>query len=240
MFLSIHPDFFHCELPFTGPPYPLPIPPVNHAGLLRASLSLQPRPPSRPVWSTATPFPLLLPARRRPSSRPLLYSRRRVPLGYPMDIKVIRSPAARSTRKLLGEAAWGRASSPPGERRRGLLGVCSPAGSADRERPGRAGIVVVIVQPQGSTLLLLLGGRCVQGKPTRRGTNWMRRAADPHQGKRHTRPARVPMPASKRRTKLRSLHHVATSSSTCSMICVNRGPRPCRLYDYTSLPASNP
>jgi hypothetical protein len=229
----------------------LPIPPVNHAGVLRAFPSShdllpgQSDPPPHPSLSSCPPAaapPLDLSSTRGAECRwATQWTSRSFALRLPdppgscweKRREVVRAPP-------VGAIARGRASSSPGERRRGLLGVCSPTGSADRERPGRAGIVVVIVQPQGSTLLLLLGGRCVQGKPTRRGTDRMRRAADPHQGKRHTRPARVPMPASRRRTKLHSLHQVATSSSTCSMICVNRGPRPCRPYDYTSLPPSNP
>jgi hypothetical protein len=122
-------------------------------------------PPPHRGPPAAPPPPLLL------STSPLLVTLAAC-WATPMEIMAICSPAARFSRKLLRAGARGRASSPAGQRRRGLLGACSPADSADRELAGareHAGLplAVVIVQPRGSTLLLLLGGRCADGHSPR-------------------------------------------------------------------------
>jgi hypothetical protein len=155
---------------------------ANHGALL--VLGEFPSSRGRPSLSNPTPPPTGqsdLPPHRGPPAAPpppLLLSTSPLLVtlaacwATPMEIMAIRSPAARFSRKLLRAGARGRVSSPAGQRRRGLLGACSPADSADRELAGareHAGLplAVVIVQPRGSTLLLLLGGRCADGHSPR-------------------------------------------------------------------------
>jgi hypothetical protein len=124
----------------TRPPYPLSISPVNHAGLLRAFPSSrdllpgQSDPPPHPSLSSCPPAaapPLDLSSTRGAGCRwATQWTSRSFALRRPDPPGSCwekRREIVRATP--VGAIARGRASSSPREWQRGLLGVCSPAGS---------------------------------------------------------------------------------------------------------------